>query len=366
MNIMERPNAKGDKMFFYYDYGREPGQRPSTGIFIYTKPKTQVERNHNKEALALIAVKKSQCTIESQAIGSGFIPTHKFKDNFLDYYEQFVKENKRDGNRHLAGSFTHFKAFLNKSYIAPVDITEVLCQRFRQYLLDRFNGDTPMNYFARFKKVLKAATKEGYYRNNPVEDVKGKSNASLRLKENLEVDEYLALLNTPCTNEEVREAAIFCCYTALRYCDVKAMKWSDIKDNRLTTRMIQQKTGKPVVLTLHPIAKAILEKRQKAISDGAIADKVFRLPSNNGCNYALVDWTEAAGIEKHITWSCFRLSFSILLQDKNVDDATVAYLLGHTSTKYVNRTYKRHRPKDQSSVIAQLPTPEGMPYFLNN
>jgi hypothetical protein len=31
-----------------------------------------------------------------------------------------------------------------------------------------------------------------------------------------------------------------------------------------------------------------------------------------------------------------RLRFSILLQDENVDNATVALLLGHTSTKYVN------------------------------
>jgi hypothetical protein len=54
MNILKRPNAKGDKINFYYDYGRGPGQRPSTGIFIYAKPKDQIQRNHNKEALALL------------------------------------------------------------------------------------------------------------------------------------------------------------------------------------------------------------------------------------------------------------------------------------------------------------------------
>ena len=40
MNILERPNKKGDKIYFLYDYGRGPGQRPSTGIFIYTTSKS--------------------------------------------------------------------------------------------------------------------------------------------------------------------------------------------------------------------------------------------------------------------------------------------------------------------------------------
>lgn len=58
---------------------------------------------------------------------------------------------------------------------------------------------------------------------------------------------------------------------------------------------------------------------------------------------------------KHITWNCARLSFSILLQDANVNAATVALLLGHTTSKYVNDIYKRYRPKDQAQAISQLP-----------
>ncbi|SKA41707.1 hypothetical protein SAMN04488128_105494 [Chitinophaga eiseniae] len=46
------------------------GQRPSTEIFVYTNPKSREEKIHNKQARALIAVKKSEKTIEQQAIGS--------------------------------------------------------------------------------------------------------------------------------------------------------------------------------------------------------------------------------------------------------------------------------------------------------
>ena len=101
MNIGERLNRKGDKINFYYDYGRGPGQRPSTGVFVYKHPKSQTEKNHNKQALALLEVKKSELIIDQQATGSGFIPMHKFKSNFLDYYQEYPEANRRRDSRHL-------------------------------------------------------------------------------------------------------------------------------------------------------------------------------------------------------------------------------------------------------------------------
>src|SRR5206468_9199549 len=114
-----------------------------------------------------------------------------------------------------------------------------------------------------------------------------------------------------------------------------------------------KKTGRPVTLTLHPIAKSILEKRRPLSPTDFNGKKlVFDLPTVNGANKVLAEWVKRAGIEKYITWSCARLSYSILLQDTNVDSATVAYLLGHATTKQVERTYKRHRPKDQKEAIS--------------
>lgn len=365
MNLLKRENRTGDKIMFYYDFGRGAGQRPSTGIFIYKKPKDQIQRNHNKEAIALLETKKSQAIIEKQAIGSSYIPSHKFKTNFLEYYQEYVEQNKRKANRHLSNSLKQFKLFIKDDFIAPIDINENFCKRFRQYLLDKFTGETPGGYYARFKWVVNAATSDGYFLKNPTENVFAKSNPSVRLKENLEVNEYLMLLNAPCINQEVRAAFIFSCYTGLRWVDVKKLEWNDIKDGVLTTRIIQAKTGRPVTLTLHEVAKSVLEnQRAKAQTFNKQRQFVFNLPTANGANKILVQWLNSAGIDKHVTWSCARLSFSILLQDRNVDDATVAYLMGHTTTAQVRKTYKRHRPKDQTETISQLPSPEQVPHFL--
>lgn len=171
MNFLKRLNKKGDKITFYYDFGRGTGQRPTTGIFVYAKLKTALEKQHNKEAFALLKVKESEAIIEMQSIGTPFIPTHKFKENFFDYFTEYVEKNKRPGNRHLQGSLKNFRLFVGKDIIHLSAITENLCISFRRYLLDRFNGETPADYISEFRRVLQAATSDRYFRVSPAEKV---------------------------------------------------------------------------------------------------------------------------------------------------------------------------------------------------
>jgi integrase len=359
MTIGQRPNRKGDKIYFFYDNGtRDKGNRSATNVWIWAHPKNQEQKNFNKEALKILEVKQGQAVIERQAIGTPVIPTHKFKANFFDYFEEYIKLNKRDGNRHLTCCLSKLRLFVESSYLAPVNVTENFCKRFRRYLLDNLTGETPANYFARFKWVVDAARRDGYFRDSPSENIAAVGNPSVALKEVLEVEDYVALLRTPYQNQQVKLAFLFSCYTGLRWIDVKLMKWKEIADGVLTTRIIQRKTGRPVLITLHQIALAILEQARKLVTGKVdLNTTVFDLPTANGANDDLKEWVKIAGIKRHITWSCARLSFSILLQDQRVDDATVAYLMGHATTKQVQSNYKRHRPKNQEAVIAMLPSP---------
>ena len=365
INVTQRPTRNGSKIYYTLEWGKGPGERKATGLFTYAKPKDQIQRNHNKETLVLLEKKQSQLIIEQQSVGSAHIPFHKFKTNFLDYYEEYVRNNLRPGNRHMEGSFRLFKEFLRKDFLTPVDLTENLCFRFRKFLLDRYTGDTPANYFARFKRCVKSATKDGYFRFSPAEDIAARSNPSRRLKEVIEVDEYLILLKAPCVNPEVKEAFVLSCYTGLRWIDVKKLSWPQIDGDTLKTTIIQSKTGRPLVLTLHPIARAILENRRNRIPPGRTSGKVFELPCQDGCNKTLQQWVTRAGIKKQITWHCARLSFSVLLQDANVDNATVSLLLGQTSTKYVDQIYRRARPKNAMASLTKLPGGEIQSVILN-
>lgn len=293
IEISTKVSRNGQKKWYYYEWGKGPGDRKAAGIFTYTKPKDQIQKNHNKQALALLETKKSQIVIDQQSIGTPFIPDHRFKNNFLDYYADFVEENKRPGNRHLQGSLVRFKRFIKKSRILPMEITENLCKRFRTFLTDNLTGKTPADYFRAFKRVVRSATKDGYFRIHPAEDVKSKTNPSKKLKEFLEADEYLRLIQEPMQNHEIRDAFIFSCYTGLRWCDVKDIRWNRIKGDVLTTTIIQKKTGKPVELTLHHIAQKILDNRRKKIQAGHGSTAtpnskiIFSLPTANGFTYTV-------------------------------------------------------------------------------
>jgi integrase/recombinase XerD len=338
-----------DKQKIYYkiEFGREAGQRISTGIYTYANPKNEIEKDYNKQALEILEMKKAQMILEHQSIATGFIPKHKLMNNFFDYYEQFVKENRRADNRHLECSLNALRKFYGKRVLAPIDITEHFTQRFRQYLLDKYNGETPMNYFGRFKRVLKVATKAGYFRINPSMDVKAKPNRNVIIKEIIEKEEYQKLMTTPCTNREVQKAFIFSLYTGLRWSDIKSMKWDAIRDNTKTFRIHQNKTGVPLERPLHNVARSILGERQQGL--------VFCLPTQDGANKILNAWVKNAGVNKHISWHCARHSFAVLLQDNGVDTATVAGMRGHTSTKFVHKTYQRYRSVKAFEAIEKLP-----------
>jgi hypothetical protein len=128
IEITGKVSRNGQKKWYTYEWGKSPGDRKAAGIFTYTKPKDQIQKNHNKEALALLETKKSQMIIDQQSIGTPYIPVHRFENNFLDYYADFVEENKRPGNRHLQSSLIRFKRFINKPRILPMEITENLCK----------------------------------------------------------------------------------------------------------------------------------------------------------------------------------------------------------------------------------------------
>ena len=116
------------------------------------------------------------------------------------------------------------------------------------------------------------------------------------------MDEYTTLLSTPCKNEDVKAAFILSCCTGLRRVDVKNLQWGDIKKRILTTRIIQAKTGRPVTLTLHEVAKSIIENQKAKASMSFKRNKyVFYLPTANGANKVLGAWIKSAGIFKEIT-----------------------------------------------------------------
>ena len=154
MKIGKRKNKAGDKIIDFFDYGRGAGQRKDMNLFSCVNSKSQTEKNHNKETQRLLAIKKGERILEQQAIGTGYIPDHKFEPNFLAYYKRYVNDNRCKNNRHLPCCFTKYKKFVKRDFISPLDINYNLCFPFRKHLLDCLTRETRKIITLRLKMWL--------------------------------------------------------------------------------------------------------------------------------------------------------------------------------------------------------------------
>ena len=76
------PNSK--KIWYHFEWGKGKGQRITSGIYTYAKPKNQIEKNHNAEAMMILETKRSQLVLDHQSVGTSYIRGHKIKANFFD------------------------------------------------------------------------------------------------------------------------------------------------------------------------------------------------------------------------------------------------------------------------------------------
>ena len=83
-----------------------------------------------------------------------------------------------------------------------------------------------------------------------------------------------------------------------------------------------KKTGNKVRIPLSKEAVSILRPIRKK-------GTIFPTLSPYILNHKVPLLIEAAGIDKHITFHCFRHTFAMQLLDKGVDIPTIAFFLGH-------------------------------------
>lgn len=127
---------------------------------------------------------------------------------------------------------------------------------------------------------------------------------------------------------ETQRAFGFACLTGLRISDIKALRWSDIKRNKVTnTLVIVQKKTK--ALNAVPIGNTALSWMPPKGDD----DFVFHLPAKANVDAALKRIAKKVGIEKNISFHCSRHTFGILVQAVTGNIETTKKLMGHKSLK---------------------------------
>lgn len=351
-------------------------KKENLNLYLIAKPRTPIERNHNKETLLLaekIRYEKAQAFLNQE---KGYrLQTKKAKVNFLEYFQEYIDNYTKKDVRMIQIALQRFKDFLQetpeyskyKTELRPEQINSEMVEAFTEYLQTRSIGEGAKSIYQRFKKVYKAcAIKCNINYQRPFVNNEGKSititiDEGALVKDFLSPEEEKQLMATHYTGEnpEIRNAFVFCLYTGMRFCDVKDLTFGNFDfANRLLTYEQNKTKGhsKHSCVTL-PVTDAMLDLMGEQPESQSKDALVFALPSHTMCLKALRRWTKRAGIDKHITWHCARHSFGTNMAataaQKGFSVRVVQEMMGHSSLKYTER-YTRVVDEQKKQAMAEL------------
>lgn len=328
----------GNRHSLYLDYypaithpvTKKPTRREFLGLYLIDKPKNSLERQTNKEIRELAENVRSKRQNEIASRDFGFLNINKRID-FIAFFKQTIEAKKESSKNSWQGALNHLIDFAG-SELPVSNLNDNFCNKFKKYLLNAKHRykQTPISqqtarcYLAFFKAVLSEAYKEGLIdKKLSIEDISKPSTQ----REFLTLEELNKLVKTPCDNDTLRRASIFSALTGLRWSDIKKMTWREVQHSNQEGYFLkfkQQKTQSEEVLPISKQAFNLLGEPKEP------DQKVFNgLISQSRLTDKLSYWVLKAGINKKITFHCFRHTFATLQLSHGTDIYTVSKMLGH-------------------------------------
>jgi integrase len=357
MGVKIRENVKPSGIKSLYLDISSNGKRYKEYLGLSLKPaKTTEERDSNKETKRLAESIRAKRELELQAQEYEYTPVFKTNVDFVAYYQKHLDEYTNKDKRIVKYSLEWFKKFLeseNIKSLRPKDLTPELCKKYLNKMQENLNGETPYNYFTKFKSLVRKAKKDKLLIDDPTEDIKVIRDEGLK-KDILDFKEIQKLAGAYCGNDEVKRAFLFSLNTGLRWCDIKEIQFRNIDFSSRKLSMKQAKTkhnskNSIVTIDLNNTALKLIGEKQTP------EQKIFTLPSHTGALKILKNWKNKAGIDKHITWHCSRHSFAVnLLGEVKTDIKTLASLLGHSGLKHTEK-YTRAVDSLKNKAVNGLP-----------
>ena len=357
--IRTRPLSK-NRQSLYLDYS-PPIFNSSTNklqrfeilkLFVYNEPINRVERKHNKETTNLAEWIRLKRHLDIQNSRFGFLTESNRAGDFVNYFKKYTARRQKTDSDNMAMAFRYYEDFISNG-LKSCDLNESMCDGFRSYLL---NGpgisfrekpiarNTAVSYFAKFRSALKEAFSKGLLAEDLYSLIKPiKANETHR--ERLELSELQKLISTPIELDVMKRAAIFSALTGLRFSDVKSLKWAALRGRpgRNFLQYSQQKTMVAEYMPISDDAVKLMGKRK------GTNEAVFKNLAYSSIRIFLVRWLAKVGINKNITFHCFRHTYATLQLEFGTDVYTVSKMLGHKHIK-TTQVYAKvvDRKKDQT------------------
>lgn len=224
VTLREKPIGKGMNSLYLDIY--PPVRNPHTGklqrkhyleIYVFRKPKDQLERAHNRETMELARNEAAIRQLDVQNARFGFTSKRMREGNFVEFFEKEKNERKNDSSlENWKNAIVYFKDFAGEQ-VRFNELSEGFSEEFAAYLLSgpalgprkvQIGTNTAVSYFAKYIATLKQAFKEGYLSSNIAELIEQIS-AEEGHREFLFLDELQQLADTPCSSDLIRRASLF-------------------------------------------------------------------------------------------------------------------------------------------------------------
>ncbi|MBO2626625.1 MULTISPECIES: site-specific integrase [Gammaproteobacteria] len=349
------PNSKGLqqlRLVYYYGVveGEDGKKRPKRDyepleLYVYQNPKTQAERQHNKEMLRQAEAARSARLVESHANKFQLEDRVKLASSFYEYYDRLTstKESGSTSNYSIwVSAGKHLRSYHGRAELTFEEIDKKFLEGFRKYLLEepltksksKLAKNTASSYFNKVRAALNEAYREGIIRDNPVQRVKSVK-AENTQRTYLTLDEVRAMTKAECRYDVLKRAFLFSCTTGLRWSDIQKLTWKEIEEFQDGHyRIIFKQTkllnagNSLVYLDLPDSAVKLMGERKDK------AERVFKgLKYSSYTNVALLHWAMLAGVQKHVTFHVGRHTFAVAQLNRGVDIYSLSRLLGHSELR---------------------------------
>lgn len=375
-------------------------RREYLSLYLWQAPRTQLERQQNKELLEIAKKIRFEREQELKEDKLGYrLKKEEVEINYLDFMAEYhASYTKKDANQirrartvfidflidpkgkllpeKITGSMTkEEKEAIRQSnakkeaqrgrkaqglVVRPQQLTKDLMKAFTEYLINRFTGEGAHTVYGRFKKMILAALDKDIIAKNPCRGVSIKKDYGQLKKEILSQEEIVLLANTHYEKEnpDIHRAFIFCLYCGLRWCDVKDLTYANVDYSNKLLKFEQSKTkahsaASGVVIPLNDGLLHLIGQPK----DGNRNQIIFPLPSHTMCLKALRHWVARAGIQKHITWHCARHSCGTNLLSNGANIKTVASILGHSGLAHTEKYTRAVDSLKQAAIDSFPPLP---------
>jgi len=334
-------------------------------LYLPQNTKTPNAKQQYKETIELAKTIRFEREQRLKSDTEGYRLKKDRQINFLDYFQAYIDNYHKKDIRMVQIALQRFKDFLKDTpqynifqySIKPQQLNKDMMLRFVDYLKGRSYGEGANGIYARFKKVVKYAVDHDVITKNPCTGISIKVDDNNLKKEVLSPEEIQQMANTHYENEneDIRRAFLFCCYSGLRFVDVKALRYKNIDyANNLLSFDQQKTTGHSSNSWVYIMLNNTLLTLIGTPIEGDREAFIFNLATYESCLKAIKRWVKRAGINKNISWHCARHSFGTNLAYNKISPIVIKSLMGHSSIKYTER-YVRAIEQQKEEALNSLP-----------